>query len=91
MKLSFFLIFCFIYKGSEQRKMYFDLFSFPHTYIYVRAYFTLLAEAPAILFNQMDVKSLLNSGALDLNVLRCFLQNKNICPSPYIMYRLYAP
>ncbi|XP_050338952.1 lipase member H-A isoform X1 [Bactrocera neohumeralis] len=48
-------------------------------------------EAPAIIFNQMDIKSLLTSGALDLNVLRCFLHNKNICPSPYIMYRLYSP
>ncbi|XP_069962461.1 lipase member H-B isoform X3 [Bactrocera oleae] len=48
-------------------------------------------EAPAIIFNQMDIKSVLKSGALDLNVLRCFLHNKNICPSPYIMYRLYAP
>ncbi|XP_018797872.1 PREDICTED: lipase member H-A isoform X2 [Bactrocera latifrons] len=54
-------------------------------------FFFVYREAPAIIFNQMDIKSVLTSGALDLNVLRCFLHNKNICPSPYIMYRLYSP
>lgn len=39
----------------------------------------------------MDWKNLINSGALDLNVLRCFLRDKNFCPNPYIEHRLYAP
>ncbi|XP_067625906.1 phospholipase A1 isoform X3 [Eurosta solidaginis] len=53
--------------------------------------FVCIPKTPALLFSQMDVKNLFNSGVLDLNVLRCFFHDKNICPSAYIMYRLYVP
>ncbi|XP_002021657.2 lipase member H-A [Drosophila persimilis] len=61
-------------------------------YLFVFCLFTLIAkDVQALLINQMDWKNLLSSGALDLNVLRCFLRDKNFCPSPHIEHRLFAP
>ncbi|XP_065356040.1 lipase member H-A [Calliphora vicina] len=45
----------------------------------------------ALILNQNDLKNFLRSGVLDLNILRCFLRNTNMCPNPYIMHRLYTP
>ncbi|KQS70592.1 uncharacterized protein Dere_GG23668, isoform B [Drosophila erecta] len=60
--------------------------------IVVLCIFSLFAkDAQTLLLSQMDWKNLRNSGALDLNVLRCFLRDKNYCPSPHIDHRLYAP
>lgn len=44
-----------------------------------------------LIFTAQDLKNFLNSGALDVNVMRCLLRNKDICPNPYIEYRLYTP
>uniref|UniRef100_A0A1I8MSU9 Lipase domain-containing protein n=1 Tax=Musca domestica TaxID=7370 RepID=A0A1I8MSU9_MUSDO len=44
-----------------------------------------------LIFSQTDLKNFVQSGVWDVNVLRCMLRNNRICPSPYIMYRLYAP
>lgn len=45
----------------------------------------------ALILNQNDLKNFFRSGVLDLNVLKCFLRSTNVCPSPYIMHRLYTP
>ncbi|XP_037958910.1 lipase member H-A [Teleopsis dalmanni] len=51
----------------------------------------LTGEVCGIIFNSVNLKHLLQSGVLDLNVVRCFLRNRNVCPNPYIMHRLYTP
>lgn len=50
-----------------------------------------LVTTDSLILNKVDLKNFIRSGALDLNVLRCFLRNTNTCPNPYITHRLYTP
>lgn len=62
--------------------------------MFIPAIITLLSfciNSNAFILNQNDLKNFFRSGVLDLNVVRCFLRNTNVCPSPYIMHRLYTP
>ncbi|XP_013100403.1 lipase member H-A [Stomoxys calcitrans] len=45
----------------------------------------------ALIFSKTDLKNLIQSGILDANVLRCQLTSTNVCPSPYIGFRLHTP
>lgn len=63
-------------------------------FVFITCVITILScfvTSDALILNQNDLKNFIRSGVLDLNVLRCFLRNTNMCPNPYIMHRLYTP